>query len=204
MLVRWAQLWAPPEPLLEEPAVRGDTARASVSDCALATALAEETSARKAVEAALRASEERYHRLLDASEAAARASSGLVAELGHELRTPMHAMLGLAALLHASPLTSAQRDDVETIRRSGTALLTTINAILDCSMPEAGKQSLVARPFSLRACVEEALAMLAPLANARQLALHYNPDPALPDELTGDPARLRQILVIPSPARSLP
>jgi len=195
MLARWAQLWAPPEPLLEEPAVWGDTARASVPDCAFAVALAEETSARNAAEAALRASEERYHHLLEANEAAARASSGLVAELGHELRTPMHALLGLAALLHASPLTSAQRDDVETIRRSGTALLTTINAILDCSMPEAGKQRLVARPFSLRACVEEALAMLAPLANARQLALHYSADPALPDELMGDPARLRQILV---------
>jgi len=69
------------------------------------------------------------------------------------------------------------------------------NAILDCSQAEADKQRLVARPFSLRACVEEALAMLAPLANARQLALHYSADPALPDELMGDLARLRQILV---------
>ena len=195
MLARWAQLWAPPEPLLEEPAVWGDTARASVPDRALAVALAEETSARNVAEAALRASEERYHHLLEASEATARASSGAIAELGHELRTPMHAMLGLATLLHASPLTPAQRDDVETIRRSGTALLTTINDLLDCSQAEAGKQRLVARPFSLRACVEEALAMLAPLANARQLALQYSADPALPDELMGDQARLRQILV---------
>ena len=123
MLARWEQLWAPPEPLLEEPAVWGDTARASVPDRALAVTLAEETSARNVAEAALRASEERYRHLLEASEATARASSGAIAELGHELRTPMHAMLGLAALLHASPLTPAQRDDVETIRRSGTALL---------------------------------------------------------------------------------
>jgi PAS domain S-box-containing protein len=155
---------------------------------ALHQSILRDISEQKAAEAALECA-------LAAAEAAAHAKSEFVAQMSHEIRTPLNAVIGLTTLLLTSSLTPMQRDDVETIRRSGNALLTLIDDILDFSKIEAGKLNLEYHPFGLRACVEEALDLLAPLADAKHLVLRYAPDPALPDEFIGDPARLRQILV---------
>ena len=147
-----------------------------------------EMSQRKQVEAAL-------ERARLAAEQAARAKSEFVAQISHEIRTPMNAVVGLTTLLLTSELTPAQRDDVEAIRRSSGALLTLIDDILNIAKLEAGKLAPERRPFALSACVEEALELLAPLAEAKQLKLRYLADPAVPHEIVGDQARLRQILV---------
>ena len=129
------------------------------------------------------------------AQAADRAKSDFLATMSHELRTPMNSVIGLTTLLLTTPLTQAQRDDLETIARSSQMQLTLINDVLDYSKIDANKLTLEYHPFALRACVEEALDLLAPLADAKHLVLLYSPDPALPDEFVGDPARLRQVLV---------
>ena len=151
-------------------------------------ALIEDIGPRKAAEAEL-------ERARLAAEQAARAKSEFVAQISHEIRTPMNAVIGLTTLLLTSPLNQPQRDDVEAIRRSGTALLALIDDILDFSKIEAGKLNLQRQPFALGACVEEALDLIAPLADARRLALRYLAAPALPHEVVGDAVRLRQILL---------
>lgn len=172
--LRWVQSYATPR-LRPDGAMVWDGIEFDISE-------------QKAVEAELQ-------RARLAAEDATRAKSEFVAHVSHEIRTPMNAVLGLTTLLLDSPLAPAQRDDVETIRRSGNALLTLIDDLLDLSKIEAGKLTLTAQPFALRACIEEVLDLVAPLADAKQLALQYSADPELPEAVVGDPARLRQVLV---------
>ncbi len=108
---------------------------------------------------------------------------------------PMNAIIGMTGLLLSANIDSEQRESLEIIRSSGEALLSIINDILDLSKIEGGMMELENQPFNLRGCIEEALDLGAKDASEKGLKLEYEIEEGTPTIVSGDPARLRQILV---------
>jgi PAS domain S-box-containing protein len=136
--------------------------------------------------------------LIEATETAAsanRAKSEFLANMSHEIRTPMNGVIGMVELLMETPLSPLQKDYVETVRDSASALLTVINDILDFSKVEAGKLDLEHLDIDVRDSVEDVARMLAIQAHAKGLEITALIDPDLPDLLRGDAGRLRQVLL---------
>lgn len=129
------------------------------------------------------------------AELATQAKSQFLANMSHEIRTPMNGVIGMTELLLDTPLSATQRDYTETVRDSAGALLTVINDILDFSKIEAGKLDLENIDMDVRDTVEDVGRLLAIQAHTKGLELTVNVDVKVPERISGDPARLRQVLV---------
>jgi CheY-like chemotaxis protein len=126
---------------------------------------------------------------------ASRAKSAFLAMMSHELRTPMNGVLGMAHALGTTALDARQADYVETIVQSGDGLMAILNDILDLSKIEAGKLELEAVPFDIRVQASQLNRIWTETARAKGLALALEVAPDTPRWLSGDPVRVRQILL---------
>ncbi len=132
---------------------------------------------------------------METAERANATKSEFVANVSHELRTPLTGIIGLHELLAASDVDQRQRNYLELARVSADNLLTLIDDLLDFSKIEAGHTEIEVIEFSLVECVEAAALALAARSQLRGLELLIDCQTDLPRRVSGDPQRIKQILL---------
>ncbi|MFT3694340.1 MAG: ATP-binding protein [Kofleriaceae bacterium] len=130
----------------------------------------------------------------DAAEAANRAKDEFLANVSHEVRTPMNAILGMTELALSTTLSAEQRPWLTTVKSSADNLLVIIDELLDFSKAEANKLELAALPFAIRELVADTLRSLSVRAQRKQIALVSQVADDVPEMVIGDRTRLHQIL----------
>ncbi len=129
------------------------------------------------------------------SQSAQRAKSEFLANVGHEVRTPLNGVLGMADVMHrVGGLAPDQAERLDLIRDSGRTLLDLLNEILDQSKIETGQVEAELVDFNLARLIEKTAASWRPEAESRGLDLHVDLRSMQAPDVKGDPLRLRQIL----------
>lgn len=129
------------------------------------------------------------------AESASLAKSQFLATMSHEIRTPLSGMIGMLQLLRDGSEDRHQLDYIDSVENAAQSLRQLIDDILDFSRLEVGKLAIQNQPFSPLAVIEEVMVMLAPSAHHKNLEFVLDMGAGLPQEVVGDPLRLRQILI---------
>jgi signal transduction histidine kinase/ActR/RegA family two-component response regulator len=124
-----------------------------------------------------------------------RAKSEFLAAMSHEIRTPLNGVIGMADLLASGSLSPEQRDQAETIRRSGQALLAILNDILDWAKIEAGRLEVERLPVDARAAAADTFALYRSQVQNQAVTLALDWPETVPHRVLADPVRVRQVLL---------
>ncbi|WP_198436469.1 ATP-binding protein [Moritella sp. F3] len=141
---------------------------------------------------------QREQQLREAKEQAINANttkSTFLATMSHEIRNPMHAILGALSLINKRGMNAEQQGFIDTGLKSANILLSLLNNILDISKIEAGKLQLEHHPFNIQEVLQGVASVLEPLAQKKNIALNHSSNIDTPLWLLGDEYRLTQILI---------
>jgi len=156
--------------------------------------VAERTRQLEAANDALRVEVDQHAEARRRSDKANRAKSEFLATVSHEIRTPMTGMLGMLKVIGAGRLGARQRQQMSIVSAAGQALLGILSNILDYSKIESGAVTVSDEPFRVRPLLEGVVALMQPAAEDRELSLSLDVDAAVPEVLTADAGKVRQVL----------
>lgn len=134
-------------------------------------------------------------RRADQATAASRATTAFLANVSHEMRTPMNGVLGMTALLNVSELDAEQRQHVGIIRSSAESMVELLNELLDATKVQAGTFGIREEVHNPGEVIGEAVDLFEGMAADKSIDLSLHLEPDLPELVLGDPQRLRQIVL---------